>query len=272
MENFTNDQKKTAIVVGAGVIGLTTAVRLAEAGYAVTVLECENEVCIGTSKANAGQLLYERIGAMGSPGFLREMPGAFFSPDQGLSFSGLANPAKWPWALDFLRQCTGARWQENTRRLLEIAGRSKQEMPALQARYGLSFDWRKPGKLVLHPTKARLEAAAQAYQFQAQFGGEHEVLDHAACLDYEPALRGGSRKIAGGIHRPNAAVGDCRKFGQQIAEVFCESLGGQIKYGIRVTALLKQGRSGDCGANQSGADVGGSVCDCQRQTCGPVVA
>ena len=240
MENVKNTREKTAIVVGAGVVGLTSALRLAEAGYVVTVLERGSEVCAGTSKANAGQLLYDRIGAMGSVGFLRGVPGAVFDPDQGMSVWGLANPARWPWAVAFLRQCTDHRWQENTRRLLEIAGRSKQEMPELQARYGLSFDWRKSGKLVVHPTDERLQAADQALQFQAQFGGEHKMVSREVCLEHEPALAGGTRPIAGGIYLPDASVGDCRKFGQEIADVLATHLGAQIKFGVQVTGLVKQ--------------------------------
>lgn len=232
---------KTAIVIGAGVVGLTSALRLAEAGYEVTVLERGSEVCDETSKANAGQLLYDRIGAMGSVGFLRGVPGAVFDPDQGMSLWGLANPVRWPWAMAFLRQCTGPRWQENTRRLLEIAGRSKLEMPMLQARYGVAFDWRKSGKLMVHPTEARLQVADQGLKFQAQFGGEHQMVDRAACLALEPALAGTTRPIAGGIYLPDASVGDCRKFGQQIAAVLTGQLGGVIKFGVEVTGLDKSG-------------------------------
>lgn len=240
MNDMIKKQAQTAVVVGAGIVGLTSALRLAEAGYVVTVLERESEPCVGSSKANAGQLLYDRIGAMGSAGFLRGVPGAVFDADQGMSLAGLANPTRWPWALAFLRQCTNHRWHENTRRLLEIAARSKQAMPEFQARYNLAFDWRKSGKLIVHPTEERLLAADQSLQFHAQFGGEHEVLDHAACLEHEPALRGGNRKIAGGIHLPDASIGDCRMLGGEIADLLAEKFGGQVKYGVQVTGLVKR--------------------------------
>ncbi len=240
MEHVKSTREKTAVVVGAGVVGLTSALRLAEAGYVVTVLERSTEVCAQTSKANAGQLLYDRIGAMGSVGFLRGVPGAVFDPDQGMPLWGLANPARWPWAVAFLRQCSSHRWQENTRQLLEIAGRSKQVMPDLQARYGLAFDWRKSGKLVVHPTDERLQAADQGLQFQVQFGGAHQMVSREACLQHEPALTGGTRPIAGGIYLPDASVGDCRKFGQEIADVLTTQLGAQIKFGVQVTGLVRK--------------------------------
>lgn len=240
MKHVKNTREKTAIVVGAGVIGLTSALRLAEAGYVVTVLERGSEVCAGTSKANAGQLLYDRIGAMGSIGFLRSVPGAVFDPEQGMSIWGLANPVRWPWAVAFLRQCNDHSWQQNTRRLLEIAGRSKQEMPELQACYGLAFEWRKSGKLIVHPTEERLQSADKALQFQAQFGGEHQMVSREVCLQHEPALANGTREFAGGIYLPDASVGDCRKFGQELAEVLQNRLGVQIKFGVQVTGMVRQ--------------------------------
>lgn len=238
MNDFVNSKGQTALVVGAGVVGLSSALKLAEAGYAVTVLERHDEVCAGTSMANAGQLLYDRIGAMGSVGFLRGVPAAVFDADQGMSLAGLMNPARWPWALAFLRQCTDYRWQQNTQRLLEIAGRSKQEMPRVQARYGMAFEWRKPGKLIVHPTVEGLEAADRALQFHAQFGGRHQRVSREACLQHEPALAGGTRPFAGGIYLPDAAVGDCRKFGQQIANVLRKHLGAEIKFGVQVDRLV----------------------------------
>ncbi len=70
-------------MIGAGVVGLISALRLAEAGYAVMVLERGYALCDEASKGNAGQLLYDRIGAMGLVGFLCGVAGAAFDPDQG---------------------------------------------------------------------------------------------------------------------------------------------------------------------------------------------
>ncbi len=241
MEEHQHKQGQRAVVIGAGIIGLTTALRLAEAGYAVEVIEREARACVGSSKANAGQLLYDRIGAMGSVGFLRGLPATMFNPDQGVSVFGLANPARWPWAGAFLRQCTTQRWQENTRGLLDLAARSRRVMAAVSAQYGLAYDWRKPGKLIVHPTAERVAAADQAAQFQAQFGGRHEVLGVDECLDHEPALRGATRTIAGGVYLPDAEVGDCRMFGLGIADVLVAKFGVRIRYGVRVTGLVYSG-------------------------------
>ncbi len=241
MKIHEHKQGQRAVVIGAGIIGLTTALRLSEAGYAVEVIERETKACVGSSRANAGQLLYDRIGAMGSSGFLRALPATMSNPDQGVSVFGLANPVRWPWAAAFLRQCTTQHWQENTRGLLELAARSRRVMAGLSAQYGLAYDWRKPGKLIVHPTAERLAAADQAMQFQAQFGGRHEVLSREACLEHEPALRGATRTIAGGVFLPDAEVGDCRMFGLGVADVLAAKFEVQIRYGVRVSGLVQSG-------------------------------
>lgn len=237
-----NQKPKTAIVIGAGVIGLTSALRLAEAGYRVTVLEQASGPCEGTSKANGAQLLYDRVGAMGSPGFLRSLPNSLRDKDQGIGVTGLANPAKWPWAVDFLRECTTQAWQDNTKGLLEIAKLSRRGMADIQSRYGLEFDWRKPGKLTLYASAEGLAAAEKSAAFEGQFGGRHEVLTAAQCLEHEPALKDNKRQIHGGIHLPDAEVGDCNKFGHALAEILCETLNGEIRYGVSVQKILDDGK------------------------------
>ncbi|VAW22198.1 D-amino acid dehydrogenase small subunit [hydrothermal vent metagenome] len=227
------------IVVGAGIIGLTTALRLAEAGFDVTVLEQENGACEGTSHANAGQLLYDRIGAMGSPEFLFGVPKILFDSSQGILVWGLANPAKWPWALAFLRQCTNRAWQNNTKKLLEIAHRSRAGMSALNKRHSIEFDWRKPGKIYLYSTPKELEAAQGPLQFQSQFGGRDQLLSAGECIEHEPALKATSRKIAGGVLVPDAEVGDCNKFGRALGDILVEKLGARIKYGVKVLRLVQ---------------------------------
>lgn len=227
------------VVVGAGIIGLTSALYLAQAGYSVVVVERDAGPCEGTSKANAGQLLYDRIGAMAAPGFLAGLAGTLLQPDQGVRVSGLLHPARWPWAGAFLRQCTQRAWQQNTAKLLEIAHRSRSAMDTVTNSYALEFDWRKPGKLMLHSTAASLAAAREKAEFQRRFGGRHQVLDAAECIAREPALKGTTRDIAGAIYLPDAEVGDCRKFGQALAAVLVDRLGVKITYGVDVQELVR---------------------------------
>ncbi len=235
----THNAGPKAVVVGAGIIGLTSALYLAQAGYCVTILERESGPCQGASKANAGQLLYDRIGAMASPGFLRSTARNLFNRDHGVQVSGLLHPGRWPWAGAFMRQCTADSWRKNTRSLLQIAHRSRDEMARVANMHALEFDWRKPGKLVLHSTAAGLAAAAKAAQFQSRFGGKHQILNAAECIEREPALQTSTRKFVGAVFLPNAEVGDCSKFGAALGDILINRYGVQISYGIDVSELVR---------------------------------
>jgi D-amino-acid dehydrogenase len=229
-----------AVVVGAGIIGLTSALFLAQAGYRVIVVERESGACAVSSQANAGQLLYDRIGAMASPGFLRSTAKNLFNRDHGVQISGLLHPKRWPWAAAFARQCTDTAWQRNTQELLEIARKSRDAMTRITSMYSLDFDWRRPGKIVLYSTDAGLAAAGRTAEFQRQFGGEHDILNAAECIAREPALKASGRDFVGGVFLPNAEVGDCSKFGTALADILIKRLGVQIVYGAEVTELVRE--------------------------------
>jgi D-amino-acid dehydrogenase len=234
---------KKVIIVGAGVVGLASAYRLANTGYEVTIVEQAAAPASGTSKGNAGQLLYNHISAMGSPGFLRTLPRTMFDRDGGVSVLGLIHPSKWPWGIAFLRQCTNKAWQQNTKSLIEIAHRSQKAMAEFTDKHDMDFSWRKPGKLLVHATAESLAAADETAQFQALMGGRHQVLDRAQCLEREPALEATSRQIAGAIYLPDAEIGDCHRFCQGLAAILTEKLNVRISYGVEITGLeQKNGR------------------------------
>ena len=230
-------KSKKAIVVGAGIVGLTTSCRLAEAGYEVTLVEQGTEPGAGSSMANAGQLLYDYIGAMGSPGFLRSLPNVVLNPDQGVVISGLARPSHWPWAAAFVKQCTSKAWRTNTRNLIEIAQRSRTSMAGFNRRHAMEYDWKKPGKIIIYQTTEEFAAASEAAKYKEQFGGEFQVLSKTECLDYEPALKGATRKIAGGIFMPNAELGNCYDYCKGLADILVQKLGGRIDYGVKAIKI-----------------------------------
>lgn len=230
-----------AVIVGAGIIGLATACKLAEVGYEVTVLERTSAPGARSSKANAGQLLFDRIGAMGSPGFLRGLPRTFLDPSQGVRALGLANPSHWRWTVQFLRECTSQAWESNTARLLELAHLSRDAMADFRTRHQLDFDWRRPGKLVTYASLEGLKSARQAAEFQARFGGEHRVLSAKDCMEQEPALAETRRPIAGAIYLPEAEVGDCNRCCHELARVLLEDLGGTIHYDTALTGIERKG-------------------------------
>lgn len=234
----TNNHQKNAIVIGAGIVGLTTACRLGEEGYSVTVLEQENNPAQGTSKANAGQLIYN-ISAMSSPSFLCSLPKMLLRPAlSGVIATGLINPSKWPWALSFTRQCTSKAWRQNTLELIKMAHRSRDALNEFRQRHEIEFNWRNDGKIYTHETEKDLAAAKQFAEFQRANGGTHTVITKEECFERESALIGTTRKIAGGTYLSDAAVGDCRLFCQNLADLLTSKLGGKITYDVTAEKML----------------------------------
>lgn len=230
---------KSAIVIGAGIIGLTSAYRLASAGYDVTVVDKNEKPAMGTSHANAGQLLYN-FGAMGSPSFLRSLPGTILNPAlHGVIAGGLCHPKNWPWALSFIAQCRKKAWLENSLKLIKLAQRSRDSLKTFKARHDFDFNWRQDGKIFIHPTPADLLAAEQAADFQRSHGGGHRVISQAECFEREPALIGGNRKIAGATYLPEAAVGNCHLFCEKLAELLTNKYNVQIEYNVKVDEIVR---------------------------------
>lgn len=228
------------VIIGAGIVGLTTACRMAESGYKVTVLEQRSEPGAGSSKANAGQLLYNNISAMASPSFLRSLPKTLLNPDQGVIVNGLLRPKSWPWLGKFIGQCTNKSWRKNTKNIIMLAQRSRQTMQDFNQRYDIDFNWRQAGKIIIHENKPALLSAEKIIQFQQQFGAKYKLLSKEECLEREPALQGTNRQFFGGIYLGDAEVGDCHVFCQKLAEILVDKLGGKIKYNIEVENFEKK--------------------------------
>ncbi len=234
----SNNHHKEAIVIGAGIVGLTTACRLAEEGYSVTVLEKKSAPAEGTSKANAGQLIYN-ISAMSSPSFLRSLPKMLLKPAlSGVIATGLIHPSKWSWALSFTQQCTSKAWRQNTLELIKMAHRSRDALNEFRSRHEIEFNWRHDGKIYAHETEKDLAAAKQFAEFQRANGGTHTVITKEECFERESALIGTTRKIAGGTYLSDAAIGDCRLFCKNLAELLTSKLGGKIIYDVAAKNML----------------------------------
>ena len=147
------------VVLGAGVVGITTAYYLTEAGHTVTVVERASEVATGASGANGGQLSYSFTDAMASPALLSKLPWMVSGQDSAFRVRPPIGdlPVCWGWA--FLQQCTAKRARENTLAVLEMSLRSAALIAELQAKVPLDFSFRRAGKLVLLNAYSDIQAA-----------------------------------------------------------------------------------------------------------------
>ncbi|KAF1045567.1 MAG: D-amino acid dehydrogenase [Herbaspirillum frisingense] len=199
-------------VLGAGVIGVTTAYRLLQDGHQVTLIDARGEPGAGTSLGNGAQLSYSYVAPLADPSVWSKWAYYMFSSESPLTIKPTLDPAQYRWLIQFLRCCNAERVRRTTIDLLQLAFFSRDQLKQWNAGLDLQFDYLASGKLVMFTDPAGLEGARKQVLFQAQFGCEQQVLDAASCIAIEPALGRSQRDWAGGVYTPSEEAGDCPQF------------------------------------------------------------
>jgi D-amino-acid dehydrogenase len=205
---------KHCVVIGGGVVGLTTAWALLERGHSVTLIEREGEVAQGASRANGGQLSYRYVSPLADAGVPLKALRWLLDPDGPLRFKPEWRWAQWAWLIDFLRNCRGPVNRRMTERLLALGAYSQASFARLQAaaELGDAIALRAPGKLVVYRKPAEFARVA------ARLNGSstEQALSHDDCVALEPALADTEATLAGGIFTPGEAVADCHAFCREL--------------------------------------------------------
>jgi D-amino-acid dehydrogenase len=228
------------IVLGGGVIGVTTAYYLAKAGHAVTVVERRPGVALETSFANAGEVSPGYAAPWAGPGIPKKAVKWLLMKHGPLKVRPTADPYMWKWLLQMLRNCTSARYAINKGRMVGIAEYSRDCLKALRAETGITYDDRAQGTLQLFRTQAQLDHAADDIAVLKQYGVPFEVLDAAGCIAAEPGLAAVPHLIAGGLRLPGDETGDCHQFTQNLAKMATD-LGVKFLFDTKIDGLVTDG-------------------------------
>ncbi|MBA4342922.1 MAG: amino acid dehydrogenase [Methylibium sp.] len=211
---------KHIVVIGAGVVGLTTAWALLESGHRVTLLERESAIAGGASRANGGQLSYRYVSPLADAGVPVKALRWLLDPDGPLRFKPEARWHQWRWMVDFLRACRAPVNARTTARLLELGALSQSAFAELCRSAGIDAGasaFRAPGKLVVYRKPAEFaRVAARTRSLGAD--SPEQALSHQECVALEPALAYGDAQLAGGIFTAGEAVADCHAVCLQLAE------------------------------------------------------
>lgn len=200
------------IVMGAGIVGVTTAYELFRDGHEVTVIDREPGPAALTSYANAGLIAPGHAFAWGSPGAPAMLLRSLWRDDQALRFRPNADPAFWRWMWRFLRQCTAERARLNTARKVRLCLYSRSVFEATRGATAIAYDGRQDGLLYLYRSPKALRAAKARTQILVDEGCALEVLDAAGAARIDPALEAVGDRIAGALYARDDESGDCRKF------------------------------------------------------------
>ncbi|PLX54617.1 MAG: hypothetical protein C0629_16890 [Chromatiales bacterium] len=229
-----------AVVIGAGLIGLTTALFLRRHGAEVVVVDRADGPGAETSFANGGLLTPSMADPWNAPGILGKMLRWIGHESAPVLLRPHALPALGAWGIAFLRQSRPQRFRENLLRNVRLANYSLSVMAGLRDEYEFAYDGACSGSLKLLRDTVALEQATAMAESLVSHGVRFQSLDRAATVALEPALAPVADEVAGSLFFPDDESGDAHRFCCAVAEVL-RRLGVTLRFGLEVESLRKQG-------------------------------
>ena len=228
------------LVMGGGVVGVTTAYQLLRDGHEVVLLERNTDVALETSWGNAGMIAPGHSFVWSSPRAPMILLKSLVLKNQALRFRPSLDPRLWTWSLKFLAQCTEAKARRNTLRKHQIAVYSQRVLQQTVADETVEYDRNDRGLLYFYRDQRSLDSGIAHMQILADDGQQLRVLDRRQLLEIEPALSGAADGIAGAIHCPTDESGSCNAFTRGLADI-CRARGAEIRTGVTITAIDTEG-------------------------------
>ena len=228
------------VVLGSGVVGVTSAWYLSQAGHEVTVIEREPGSALQTSAANAGQISPGYASPWAAPGVPLKAIKWMFERHAPLAIGldGTAFQLKWMWQM--LRNCDTRHYMENKERMVRLAEYSRDCLKALRDSTGIEYEGRQGGTLQLFRTEQQYENATRDIAVLEDAGVPYQLLESTRLAEVEPALDEVAHKLTGGLRLPNDETGDCQLFTQRLAQM-AEQAGVVFRYNTPVDRLLYEG-------------------------------
>ncbi|NUL36237.1 D-amino acid dehydrogenase [Kosakonia sacchari] len=230
------------VVLGSGVVGVTSAWYLRQAGHDVTVIDRQPGPAQETSAGNAGQISPGYAAPWAAPGvplkaikwmFQRHAPLA-------ISLDGTSSQLKWMWQM--LRNCDTRHYMENKGRMVRLAEYSRDCLKLLRETTGIQYEGRQGGTLQLFRTAEQYENATRDIAVLQDAGVPYQLLESARLAEVEPALAEVAHKLTGGLRLPNDETGDCQLFTQQLAQMAAQA-GVEFRFNTPVDRLLYEGEN-----------------------------
>ncbi len=237
------------IVLGSGVVGVTTAYYLALAGHEVTVIDRQPGPALETSFANAGQISPGYASPWAAPGIPLKAAKWLFQRHAPLSIKPDGSLFQLQWMWEMYRNCDPARYAVNKERMVRLAEYSRDCMRQLRRDTGIAYEGRQQGTVQLFRTQQQFDSAAKDIEVLREAGVAYEVLQGAQLAAAEPALANVSHKLVGGLRLPNDETGDCQLFTTRLTAM-ARDLGVRFEFDTTVRRL-----------EQAGGEITGIVTD-----------
>ena len=228
------------IVLGSGVIGVSSAYYLAKQGAQVTVLDRQSGPAEETSFGNAGQISPGYSTPWAAPGIPFKAVKWMFQHHAPLAVQLDGSMWQLQWMMQMLKNCSADQYAVNKERMVRVAEYSRDCLRALRDETGISYENRSKGTLQLFRKDAQLEAVQRDIEVLKETGVEFELLDRDGLSKVEPALAEAKDKLVGGLHLPNDETGDCYLFTNALAE-HAKTLGVDFQFNQDVEKLIVEG-------------------------------
>jgi len=229
------------IVLGAGIIGTTTAYYLAKAGHEVHVIDRQSDAAMETSFANGGVLHTSEAEPWSQPGMPRKVLSWMGKPNAPMLLHVSALPSIWRWGLSFMRNCSLERYRFAAAVNLRLALHALSSIKQIRAETNAIYDMAHKGSLKIYTRQEALDKNVAESNLLRAHGMIFEAVDAARCVAIEPALAPIRDTLVGGIYAGPDEHGDCHKFAKEVSKHCEEKLGVKFHFGTEVRGLSKSG-------------------------------
>lgn len=224
------------IVLGSGVIGVTSAYYLARAGHQVTVIDRQPSAALETSFANAGQISPGYAAPWAAPGIPFKAIKWLVQKHAPLSITPDTTLFQLHWMYQMLMNCNATSYAINKSRMVALAEYSRSCLQELRETTSISYEGRQKGTLQVFRTQAQLKAAEKDITVLEKMGVPYELLSAQELGRVEPGLCLNQNKLTGGLRLPEDETGDCYLFTTRLADM-AQALGVTFRYGTHVSSF-----------------------------------
>lgn len=228
------------IVLGAGLLGVTSAYYLQQLGHDVTVIDRQATPAAETSFANGGQISVSHAEPWANPAAPLKVLQWLGKEDAPLLFRMRADMRQWLWGLQFLRECTPARTRHNIEQIVRLGTYSRQMLQQLRRDTHLDYDQRTQGILHFYTTQKEFDGALAPAEQMRALGCERQVISADEAVKIEPALTHIRPKLAGATYTAEDESGDANRFARELSQRAAEA-GVKFLMGHTITALREAG-------------------------------
>jgi D-amino-acid dehydrogenase len=229
------------VVLGGGVIGVTTAYYLARDGHEVTVLDRQPQAASETSFANAGLVAPGHAYTWASPRAPKILIKSLFRDDLAFKLRLRVDPRMWAWLLLFLRQCTAERAQLNTVHKLRLCLYSQEALHEVVQATGVEYDAQSGGLLYFYRSQEGFERGIANSVMLCEHELPLEIVDRDRVAQLEPALAPVKDRIAGAIYAPSDESGDAHMFTCALAAFCRDNMGVRLAFETTIRRIEAQG-------------------------------